>query len=283
MNIYIELIKPRILSLSMMTLTLGYGVARVGDVFNFSLFFWTFFGVALCSAGAAALNQGLEHKFDALMERTKLRPVPSGRISLGKVYVFGCGLILSGSVLLGVFVNYLTLILCLGTAILYVLVYTPLKRVSWVNTYVGTIPGAMPVLCGWAAAKGVLSELVWPFFLVIAIWQLPHFFSIAWMYRDSYKGAGFNMLTNSDDTGRLTSFHILSYAILLAAVSFLPFLTGLLGMFYFVSMVILNVFFLVFCLKFLLAPSMTRARHVLRSSIVYPMLFIIFVFIDLAG
>jgi heme o synthase len=282
MKIYSELIKPRILSLSLMTVTLGYGVASVGEPFNLILFLWTIIGVGLCSAGAAALNHGLEYKFDSLMERTKNRPVPTGRISLGRAYLFGVSLILIGACVLATFVNYLCLSLSLGTVILYAFVYTPLKRVSWMNTYVGTIPGAMPILCGWSAATGALSESVWGLFLVIAIWQLPHFFSIAWLYKDEYKHAGFHMLTNVDETGRRTSFHIIGYSLILTAVSFLPFFTGLLGNFYAISMLCLNVFFLYFCFKFLLDPSMKKAKHVLRSSIVYPMLFMLFVLIDLA-
>ncbi len=280
MKLFIELIKPRILSLSMMTMTLGYSVARVGESFDFVLYMWTFLGVGLSSAGAAALNHGLEYKFDALMERTKDRPLPSGKMAIWKAYAFGFFLVLIGSLFLVFFVNLLCLYLCLGTVFMYAFVYTPLKRISWINTYIGTIPGAMPILCGWAGAKGVLSDSVWSFFLVIAVWQLPHFFSIAWMYKESYKNAGFKMLTNSDTTGRLTSCHIIVYSFVLAGISFLPYITGSLGNSYAISMVFLNVFFLYFCFKFLFSPSMKTAKKVLRSSIIYPLLFMVFVLLD---
>lgn len=282
MKLFIELIKPRILSLSMMTMTLGYGLGRVGQSFDLSLYLFALLGISLCSGSAAALNHALEKDLDAKMDRTKERPLPSGKLSFNTVLLFSFILLVLGSVVLYFKVNMLTLLLCLWTVLLYDFVYTPLKRLSWVNTFVGAIPGAMPVLCGWAAAMNYIPETAWTFFIIIAVWQLPHFFSIAWMYKDAYKNAGFKMLTEYDQTGRITSLHILSYTVLLIAMSILPYLKGVMGPVYLVGVLLLGFVFLWYGIKFYKDPAFQKARYVLRASLIYPPFLILFVFIDLA-
>lgn len=284
MNIkpFIELIKPRILSLSMMTMTLGYGLGRVGQPFDLSLYLYALLGISLCSGSAAALNHALEKDLDAKMDRTKNRPLPSGLLSFNSVLMFALVLLLLGSFVLYVKVNMLTVLLCLWTVLLYDFVYTPLKRLSWINTLVGAIPGAMPVLCGWAAAMNHIPETAWTFFIIIAVWQLPHFFSIAWMYKDAYKNAGFKMLTEYDETGRITSLHILSYTVLLIAMSILPYLKGVMGTVYLTGVLAIGFFFLWYGIQFYRDPVFQKARHVLRASLIYPPILILLVFIDLA-
>lgn len=281
-KLYIELIKPRILSLSMMTMSLGYGLGRVGQPFDLSLYLYALLGISLCSGSAAALNHALERDLDAKMDRTKNRPLPSGKISFNRVLLFALILLLTGSAVLYWKVNMLTVLLCLWTVLLYDFVYTPLKRLSWLNTFVGAIPGAMPVLCGWSAAMNYIPETAWTFFIIIAVWQLPHFFSIAWMYKDAYKNAGFKMLTAYDETGRVTSLHILSYTLLLIAMSILPFLKGVMGPVYLVGVLLLGVIFLWYGIQFYRDPVFLKARYVLRASLIYPPFLILLVFVDLA-
>lgn len=279
---YIELVKPRILSLSMMTMSLGYGLGRVGQPFDIGLYLYALLGISLCSGSAAALNHALEKDLDARMDRTKDRPLPTGKLSFSAVLLFSLILLLSGSAILYLKVNILTVLLCLWTVLLYDFVYTPLKRLSWINTFVGAIPGAMPVLCGWAAAMNHIPETAWSFFIIIAVWQLPHFFSIAWMYKDAYKNAGFKMLTEYDHTGRVTSLHIVSYTLLLIAMSVLPYLKGVMGPVYLGGVLCLGAIFLWFGIQFYKDPVFLKARYVLRASLIYPPLLILLVFIDLA-
>jgi protoheme IX farnesyltransferase len=266
----------------MMTMSLGYVLGRVGQPFDWSNYLFALLGISLCSGSAAALNHAMEKDLDAKMDRTKNRPLPSGKLAVNTVLLFSLILLLLGSAVLYFKVNVLTMLLCLWTVLLYDFVYTPLKRLSWLNTFVGAIPGAMPVLCGWAAAMNHIPETAWSFFIIIAVWQLPHFFSIAWMYKDAYKNAGFKMLTAYDETGRITGLHIVSYTLLLIAMSILPYLKGVMGPVYLIGILITGFFFLWHGIKFYKDPVFQKARYVLRASLIYPPILILLVFLDLA-
>ena len=160
--------------------------------------FNTLAATALVAAGAAALNQLLEREYDAKMRRTQSRPLPSGRLQPTTVAIFGGVSSVAGLVYLALAVNLLTSVLGAVTLISYLFIYTPLKRVTWLNTAIGAIPGALPPLMGWTAARNELSGEGWALFAILAFWQIPHFFAIAWMYRDEYAKAGFVMLPNVD-------------------------------------------------------------------------------------
>ncbi len=180
---YLEITKPGILLMVLVTVTVGYVLAS--PILNFlSLpFLMTLIGTALTAAGAGALNSCIEREPDGKMDRTRFRPMPQKKISPLVATLFGLGLTLCGVFVLQVFVNLLTSFLSLLTVFLYVLVYTPLKKMTWLNTVVGSIPGALPILMGWTAATGTLDLYAWLLFLILFAWQHPHFYAIAWMYK----------------------------------------------------------------------------------------------------
>ena len=190
---------------------------------NFVLMFNTLAATALVAAGAAALNQLLESEYDAKMRRTQDRPLPSGRLQPATVAIFGGVSSVAGLVYLALGVNLLTSVLGAVTLVSYLFIYTPLKRVTWLNTAIGAIPGAFPPLMGWTAARGELSGEGWALFAILAFWQIPHFFAIAWIYRDEYAKAGFVMLPNVDASGRRTAQQTVSHALALLIASLAPF------------------------------------------------------------
>jgi len=280
-NPYIELLKPGILMHSMMTMTLGYVLASYGAPFNWLRFIFAFIGISMASGGAAALNHFLERKVDLLMDRTATRPLPAKKISPVQALVYALVLLAGGIALLVFKVNVLTAALCAVTAVLYDFVYTPLKRITWLNTFVGGIPGAVPVLCGWTSATGHVHQTAWVFFLIFYFWQMPHFFAIAWMHKDSYKNAGFKMLTLYDPNGRVTALNAIAYIVVMAAITVIPFLTGLMGLLYLTGIMFLNVGFLIFAVYFLKDCSYYRARNLMLFSLLYPPGLTLLVFCDL--
>lgn len=269
-NPYFELVKPGILMHSMMTMSLGYFLATFGDPFNAVRFCYAFIGISLASGGAAALNHFLERDIDLLMDRTAKRPIPSQKISPKSALIFALTLSVLGIGLLVLKVNFITAILCGVTTFLYDFIYTPLKRITWLNTFVGGIPGAVPVLCGWTAATGHIHQTAWVFFWIFYFWQLPHFFAIAWMHRDSYKNAGFKMLTMYDSVGRVTALNAIAYTVVLAVLTAIPILTGLLSWVYAFGMLFLNLGFLWFGFVFLKNLSYHSARNLMLFSLLYP-------------
>ena len=194
---FVELTKPRITFLVLVTAAVGYALG-VGNSFHPGVFLSLLVGTALVSGGASALNQWMERDADALMARTASRPLPSGRLSPADALAFGLSISVVGLALLAGAVNGLTALLAAVTLATYVLAYTPLKRVTSLCTLVGAVPGAIPPMMGWAAARGTLSREAWALFAVLFLWQLPHFLSIAWIYREDYARAGFPMLPVTD-------------------------------------------------------------------------------------
>jgi protoheme IX farnesyltransferase len=265
---YFELCKPRIVTLVLVTTALGYYMGGRG-FHDYYRFFVTMIGSALVCAGSAALNQYLEHDTDAIMKRTKNRPIPTGIISANNAMLFGVFLILSGVLLLCIEVNLLTSFLSLLTAFLYVLVYTPMKKISWLNTTLGAIPGAIPPVGGWAAATGEVTVGAWVLFLIMFVWQHPHFYSIAWLFKDDYKKAGFKMLSGEGSDGKRLFTHTLVYSIILIPVSILPTIVGISGRMYLYGALILGFSFLYFSRKFQQSVSTKVAHQLLKASVFY--------------
>ena len=227
--LYLELAKCRILSMVLVTTTLGFFLGGNG-VHPLRRFILALMGVGCATGGASILNNYLERNFDARMKRTCNRALPAGLIEPAKALIVGVSLVLSGVFLLVLAANLLTAFLVLLAAFLYVLVYTPLKRVTWLSTTFGAIPGAIPPMAGWAAATGRLDAGAWALFAILFAWQHPHFFAIAWMFRDDYRAAGFKMLPVIEPTGFRTVRLTLGFSLLLLAVSLIPTLYGHGGM-----------------------------------------------------
>jgi protoheme IX farnesyltransferase len=236
----------------------------------------TLFGIGLVSAGAGALNQALERSTDALMMRTADRPLPSGRISLAQGILAGIGALALGAWWLLLHTNLLTVSLALLTAFTYVAIYTPLKRVTSLATFIGAFPGAMGPLLGWTAARG---RIEWPavaLFAILFVWQFPHFMAIAWLYRDDYARANIRMLPVVQPDGWSTVVEALFYAVLMIPVSLAPWKLGLAGPFYAVLATLLGFFYLAYTIRFtrILRPisateSRMVARDLLKVSVIY--------------
>ena len=231
--------------------------------------FHALFGTALVAAGAAALNQLLERDYDAKMRRTASRPLPSGRMQPATVAIFGGACSVIGLVYLAALVNPLTSVVGAVTSISYLFIYTPLKRVTWVNTLVGAIPGALPPLMGWTAARNELSGEGWALFAILAFWQIPHFMAIAWLYRDEYAKAGFVMLPNVDAGGGRTAQQAVSNTIALLLASLCPFAFGLNGKIYLVVALVLGAGYFWCAVRFARQLTAQRARQLFLASIIY--------------
>ena len=223
-NGYYELTKPRLSFMSVLTAIIGYLAADPSrDLIVLSSLI---IGTSLAAGGAAVLNQWLEREADAKMERTKDRPIPSGQIIPYNALMFGLGLSIFGSYLLYAGANLLSGLLTAITVASYVLLYTPLKKLTTWNTLIGAIPGALPPLIGWAAAEGRISTLGWILFAVLFLWQMPHFFAIAWTYRKDYQIGGFIMLSNADENGAAVALQSFVFAIALVISTLLPTILG---------------------------------------------------------
>ena len=263
-----ELTKARLTALVLLTTLVGFYLGWHGPM-DYLLMFNALAATALVASGASALNQLLEREYDAKMPRTQNRPLPSGRLQPGTVMLFGGITSVAGLVYLATAVNLLTAVLGAVTLVSYLFIYTPLKRVTWANTLVGAIPGALPPLMGWAAARNQLSGEGWALFAILAFWQLPHFFAIAWMYRDEYAKAGFVMLPHFDPDGSRTAQQSISNTLALMLASLFPFVWQISGKFYLASALVLGAGFLFYAVRFSRQMTRARARHFFLASIVY--------------
>lgn len=272
---YLELTKPRIAVLVLFTVMAGGVIAKGTDVDGWILVH-AVVGTALVACGASILNQLRETDTDALMRRTENRPLPSGRVAAWEALLLGHGGAIIGTAYLILMVNLWAAAIALVSFILYVYVYTPLKRVTALNTVVGAIPGALPPLVGWAAATGSLSwHALWPF-LLIFFWQFPHFFAIAWLYRQDYARAGLRMLPTTPLGRRMTGWQMVSFCLVLIPVTLAPVVNQTAGRVLMWGAIILGLQFLGFSLAFLVDPSRARARMVLWSSLIYlPMMLVL--------
>ena len=280
---YAELTKLRVTTLIIMTAWCGYffGAHKAGEPwFSFGLLH-ALLGIGLVSSGTAALNEVMEHDVDGNMRRTACRPIPSGRMSLAHAMLVGLMMSIGGSFYLAIFTNPLTGLLTFLTSVVYLAAYTPLKRISPICTLVGAFPGAMPGVLGWTAARGRLEWGTLVLFAILFVWQFPHFFSIAWLYREDYEKGGIKMLPVVEQDGRSTARRILAYSVALVPISVLPTYMGMAGRIYMVGALILGVAMLYFGIRlaFLNLPlaaarSKMRARHVLQATVIYlPLLF----------
>ena len=215
------------------------------------------------------------------MERTKNRPLPAGLISPLNVIIYGVIMTLGGSLLLVFKINLLTGLLSLLTAFLYVVVYTPLKRITWLNTSVGSVPGAMPIIGGWTAATGEIGTMAWILFALMYLWQHPHFYSIAWMCKEDYAAASFKMLPVIESDGSRTMRQIFWHLLLMIPVSLLPVIEGSLGYFYLFSVIIISCAFFLSAIPLAKNKSRKSALLLLKSSVLYLPVLLIIIIIDL--
>jgi len=280
---YAELTKLRVTTLIVMTAWCGYffGAHKSGASWISWGLLHSLLGIGLVSSGTAALNEVMEYDVDAHMRRTALRPIPAGRMSLLHATLVGVIAAVGGSIYLAVFTNPLSGFLTFLTAVVYLAAYTPLKRISPICTFVGAFPGAMPGVLGWTAARGRLEWGTLVLFAILFVWQFPHFFSIAWLYREDYAKGGVRMLPVVESDGRSTARRILVYSVVLIPTSLLPTFMGMAGRVYLAGAIALGFALLYFGMRLAFldqplssAPSKVRARHVLQATVIYlPLLF----------
>lgn len=277
LSAYLELTKPRITFLIVLTAAAGFCLGTVGSI-NYLLLVHGMIGIALLSSGIATLNQYMERDLDGLMRRTAMRPLPSGKLSSIEACTLGLALTIGAEIYLALMVNTLTAALGLTVIIGYLLVYTPLKTRTTLSTVFGAFPGAMPPLMGWTAARGSLGMEAWVLFAILFLWQFPHFLAIAWMYREDYGRAGIVMLPVVEPEGRVTAQQIVIYTLLLLPISLLPVALGLSGTVYFYGAIILGVLFLYSSIQAAISKSRQQARRLLLASVIYlPLLFALMV------
>jgi protoheme IX farnesyltransferase len=263
-----ELVKARLSLLVLLTTLVGFLIAWRGPI-PWVLLTATLLGTALCAGGAAALNQWMERDIDARMKRTRERPLPAGRMSPRDALLFGLLFSLAGIAILGLFTNLRAAFLAFATIAIYIVVYTPMKRMSSLNTLVGAVPGALPPLIGWVAARGSYSLEGGLLFATLFFWQMPHFLAIAWMFRDDYKAGGCVMLTDSDPDGSMTGRQALLYSICLIVISLLPGFLGFNSPLYFYGALLLGLTFSAFAAIFLRRRDRDSARNLFFASIIY--------------
>ena len=280
LSIYLELSKLNILSLVLVATFLGYylGNNGLGDL---STLFYTLLGTSMTASGSGALNHYLERDSDKYMERTKNRPLPTGLISPLHVIIFGVFMVLGGSFFLVLKTNLLTGFLSLLTAFLYVAIYTPLKKITWLNTSVGSIPGALPIVGGWTAATGEIGSMAWIFFGIMYFWQHPHFYAIACICKEDYASANFKMLPVIDSDGSRTIRQIFWHLLLMIPISLLPIIEGSLGYFYLIGVTIISCGFFFSAIPLAKDKSTKSALLLLKASVLYLPILLIIIIIDL--
>ena len=263
-----ELVKARLTFLVLITTAVGFYAGWRGPM-DFVALLHAVIGTALAAAGAAALNQWWEYRYDALMVRTRMRPIPAGRMSPREGLIAGTLLGVGGVIYLAVAVNLISAILAALTIAIYLFAYTPLKRISITNTLVGAIPGALPPLIGWAAARNDLALPAWTLFAILFFWQLPHFFAIGWMYREDYVRAGFVMLSGQDLEGARTGRQSVFFTVLLLVASVTPVWFGIARLNYLPVALLLGMTFLALAFRFQTRRTLSAARHLFLASIIY--------------
>lgn len=274
---WLSLTKPRITALVLVTAAVGFCLGSPASI-DLAALAWLLSGTALAAAGAGALNHVVERDVDARMRRTMARPIPAGRIEASRGLVFGLALSLAGTALLSARANLLTGLLAATTIVLYIGAYTPLKRRTTLNTLVGAVPGAIPPVMGWTAATGSIGVGAGALFAILYLWQLPHFLSIAWMYREDYARAGLRMLPVVDAEGVWTGRMAALYASALVPVSVAPTPLGLAGGAYFFGALALGLALLGFGIALAIDRERTSARRLLLASVTYlPLLLLLLV------
>ena len=262
------LVKARLSFLVLITTLVGFLLGWRGPL-NWLLLGATLLGTALCASGAAALNQWWERDGDAKMKRTSSRPVPAGRIMPNDALMFGLFFSIVGIAMLALFTNGAAAFLAFATIAIYILVYTPMKRISSLNTLVGAVPGALPPLIGWMAARGHYELEGCLLFAILWFWQMPHFLAIAWMYSEDYAKGGCVMLTAGDPEGYATSRQAFFYALCLLVVTLLPGVLGFNSPLWFFCSLVMGVAFAGFAFVFMRRRDNPSARALFFSSILY--------------
>jgi protoheme IX farnesyltransferase len=264
---YYTLTKPEVNLLILMTTSAGFYLGSDGPL-KASRLASTLLGTLLVASGTATLNQLMERRYDAQMRRTASRPLVSGRLSAREALWFGLLLSVAGGLYLAVAVNGLSALLAISTLLGYLLVYTPLKRITPLCTLLGAIPGAMPTLIGWAGASAHIDRQAWFLFAILFLWQFPHFLAIALMYREDYSRAGFRMLPRFDSDGRFTKAEIVGFTVVLVLTTMLP-LAGRGGSIYFLCMFAAGSFFLYHTVNLAKSTSKILASRVVHASVIY--------------
>jgi len=263
-----ELVKARLTLLVLVTTAVGFYLGAEPPIDYWALFH-TVFGTAAAAAGAAALNQWWERRVDALMRRTMTRPIPAGRMAPLQALLLGVALSVFGIVYLAVVCNTLSAVLAAVTIVIYIFAYTPLKRASTANTAVGAIPGAIPPMIGWAAARGDIGPGAWSLFVIVFLWQMPHFFAIAWMCREDYSRAGFRMISSDDPSGERSASQSVFFCILLLVLAGLPAFVGIASYAYEAIALVLGGLFIAVAMRFLRLRTQSAARLLFIASIAY--------------
>jgi heme o synthase len=272
---YLALTKPRITCFILMSTAIGFLCgAHLGHPWTWRTLLHTLLGTGLIASGTAALNQWYEREEDGLMNRTKGRPIPAGLVTARQAFWFGVLLSAAGFAEMWLGANPLTAMLGLFTLASYLFFYTPLKRRSPISTTIGAIPGAMPPLIGYAAASGLLNWDAGILYAILFLWQFPHFYAIAWMYREDYARAGIRMLPVVEPSGDSTARRIVLFSFFLIPISLLPRFMAMAGNFYLFGALALGLFFLYAGARVALDLTRLRARQVLLASVVYlPLLY----------
>jgi protoheme IX farnesyltransferase len=274
---FVALGKPRLNFLVVVSALAGY-VMGASEGSGMLRLVGMLVGTGLGAGGASAFNQVYERDVDALMRRTRLRPLPDGRVQPAEALAFAAAVSATGLLILAATANLLSAAVAFATLVTYVVVYTPLKRRTSLATVIGAIPGALPPVIGWAAARGSLSREAWTLFGIVFLWQLPHFLAIAWMFRDDYGRAGFPLLPVVEPDGRSTGRQALLYAAALIPLSLVPTLMGLTGEVYFAAALVLGLAFLALTVRFARSRTVRDARRLFFSSIIYlPLIWILMI------
>ncbi len=276
---YLELTKPRVTLLILMSTCVGFYLGSAGSL-SFSLLAFTLLGTALAASGTAALNQYWERNSDGKMLRTKDRPLPAGRMLPWKALCFGIALSLAGIVLLAWLTNFFASLLAALTLVSYLFLYTPLKTRTPHCTLVGAFPGAIPPLIGWVAARGDISLLACILYLMLFLWQFPHFLAIAWMYREDYARGGIAMWPVIEPDGKATGRQIILYSAALIPISLLPTLVGFTGALYLCGALVLGLAYLHFGVRVAVVKSTMQARRLLQASVIYLPLVYVLLLVD---
>ena len=274
-----ELSKLNILSLVLVATFLGFYLGSNGEM-EYNKLLLTLLGTALTAAGSGSLNHYLERDADKKMDRTRNRPLPSGTLKPLFAVLYGMALVVIGSVTLAYFVNLLTGFLSLLTAFLYIVVYTPLKKITWLNTSIGSIPGAIPIIGGWTAASNSISPMALVLFGIMYLWQHPHFYAIAWLCKNDYAKANFKMLPVIEESGSRTMRQIFWHLLLMIPLSFLPVIQGNLGIIYLVGVTIITFIFFLSALPLAKDRSNKSALLLLKASVLYLPVLLFIIIID---
>jgi protoheme IX farnesyltransferase len=266
---FLALCKPRVVAMVLVTTAVGYYLAGTSAPLDYVRLLCTLIGTALAAGGTLALNEYVERDRDALMHRTRDRPLPAGRLAPLDALAFGALLTASGIVYLALAVDFLPALITAFTTVSYLFAYTPLKSRTPLCSIVGAVPGALPPLTGWAAARGSLGIEAWVLFAIMFLWQIPHSLAIASLYREDYARAGIRLLPVVEPDGSSTGRHILSNSLALLMVALMPTMIGLAGAVYFCVALVLGVGLVVVAARLARTPSQEHARRLLFASLIY--------------